>query len=111
MKWFWTAIAVIQIALLTAYAAWAASADYFVKMPASVSRGTSVTALVAWRVAWLALVMAAFDLSIATWISGVRAFQTSKSTSPWLSFLTSIAVFLVACALLAIFVVFSMPQY
>jgi hypothetical protein len=111
MKWFWTAIAVSQIALLMAYAVWAASADYFVKMPASVSRGTSVTALIAWRVAWLALVMASFDLSIAAWINGVRASQTPKSTSPLLSFLASIAVFLFACALLAAFVVFSTPQY
>ena len=39
MKWFWTPIAVSQIALLTAYAVWAASADYFVEMPASVSGG------------------------------------------------------------------------
>ena len=111
MKWFWMAIAAIQIAVLTAYAAWAASADYFVNMPTSVSRGSSVAGLIASRVVWLALVFAAFDLSIAAWINGVRAFRTSKSTSPWLSFLASIAVFVVACALLAIFVVFSMPQY
>ena len=111
MKWFWTAIAASQIALLTAYAVWAASTDYFVQMPASVSGGTSVTALIASRVGWLALVMAAFDLSIAAWISGVRAFRTSKKTLPWLSFLASFAVFVVACALLAIFVVFGMPQY
>jgi hypothetical protein len=84
MQWFWTTIAPGQVALLAAYAVWAASADYFVKMPASVSRGTSVTALVASRVVWLALVMAA---------------------------VASVAVFVVACALLAIFVVFSMPQY
>ena len=31
--------------------------------------------------------------------------------TPWLSFLASIAVFVVACALLAIFVLFSIPQY
>lgn len=111
MRWFWTAVAASQVVLLTAYAVWAASADYFVKMPESVRHGTSVTALIASRVVWLALVMAAFDVSIAAWINGVRAFRVSKRTSPWLSLLASIAVFVVACALLAIFVVFSMPQY
>ena len=89
MKWFWTAIAVSQIALLTSYAVW--------------------TGPIASRVAWLALVVATFDLSIAAWINGVRAFRTSKHTSPWLSFLASIAVFVAACALLAIFVAFSIP--
>lgn len=111
MKWFWTTIVASQVVLLMAYAVWAASADYFVKMPASVSRGTALTTLVATRVGWLALVMAAFDLSIAAWINGVRAFRVSTNTSAWLSFLASIAMFVVACALLAIFVVFSMPQY
>jgi hypothetical protein len=111
MRWFWPALAASQVVLLAAYAVWAGSSDYFLKMPASVSRGTSVTALIASRVVWLALVMAAFDLSIAAWINGVRAFRVSKRTSPWLSFFASIVVFILACALLTVFVVFSTPQY
>jgi hypothetical protein len=69
-----------------------------------------VTPLVASRVTWLALVFVAFDLSIAAWINGVRAFRTSASTSSWLSILASIAVFIVACALLALFIQLAIPR-
>ena len=91
MKRLWTGIVAVEIALLIAYAAWVAAADY--------------------RVVWLALVFVMFDLSLAAWINGVSAFRTSKNTLPWLSFLASIAVFVGACALLAIFVKFGIPQY
>ena len=111
MKRFWVTIAAIQVGLLVAYGMWAASSDYFAKMPASVSRGTSVMTLIASRVVWLALVLAAFDVSMAAWLNGVRAFRVSKTTTTWLSFVAAIAMFVIACALLAIFVVFSMPQY
>ena len=109
MKWFWAAIIACQTALLAAYIAWAATADYFVNMPATVSRGTSAATLIASRVVWLALAFSAFDLSIAAWIHGVRA--RSENNSAGLSFLVSIAMFIVACAMLVTFVVFSMPQY
>jgi hypothetical protein len=95
VKGLWTWIVAGEVALLAAYAAW----DSASSIP-----------LLASRVTWLALVFAAFDLSIAAWTNGVRAFRTSASTSPWLSILAGIAVFIVACALLALFVEFAIPR-
>jgi hypothetical protein len=95
VKRLWAWIVAVEVALLAAYAAWDA--------------GNSIP-LLASRVTWLALVFAAFDLSIAASINGVRAFRTSTTTSPWLSVLAGFAVFLVACALLALFVVFGIPR-
>ena len=92
MKPIWIAIVAVEIGVLAAYSVWAGPL------------------LNASSVGWLALVFAAFDLSIAVFLNGVRAFRTSKTTTPWVSFLAGIAVFVFACWLLTIFVTFGIPQ-
>jgi hypothetical protein len=111
MKWFWPVIVSIEAALVVAFSVWAASVDYFVRMPASVRHGSSVSSMIATRAVWLVVILAVLNVSLAAWMGGVRHLETSKRGSALFLFSAGGALFLLAGWLLVIFIVFGFAQY
>ncbi len=108
-RWVWQVIVAMEAALVAAFCVWASTADYFVRMPESVRHGSSVSSMIATRAVWLTLILATVNVGIAVWIRGFRAGESGREFAV-LPLVGSVGLFLVACWLLLLFVVFGFAQ-
>ena len=111
MKRFWWTAAAIETLALAGFCFAAATSDYFVRMPPSVRHGTSVPAMVAWRAAGLAGIMALLNVSMFSWINGVRWLEQSAREAGVAAMVASVAIFLLTGVLVVAWVMVGFAQY
>ena len=111
MKRLWWSVLTLEIVLIIAFYVRGLASPYFLGAPWVQSGRVSIEALVGERAQWLAGILGLIDVSIFTWIKGVKLVASPDRLLGIVSLVTSVASFIGACVALFVFVVFGFAQY